>query len=613
MIIYRANLAEKLFGYALSREFIKFDTTLCDLLDNPDLELDFELAINFNKAINGNLRARETFTNTFILCSSYIDPATINFYTRKMSNYPIFKDEIKRVDYIFANIDRLPTENEGNETGYYDNFFLNDLSPSNIVFYKSLKNAIKDCLNSPCNVFSAVSPSIGKISQVTPVATSTSMLSLGMLKDSMISITNGMDMSVFNKIPKAFQDSILEVSKACSNTWGNIQGALVDEVDKPVFMLKASSGQSLRSEFNNYRYTPDLKSYFDIGTIASNILGEIASSLGGCFPRYEYSVRYNGYDPEQNLSQVNKSPTIGSVNGTPTAFNSIGQSDRVAPQTNENLNLNSISPTTSTPTIPPTTPIVTPPVDQSSESVSQPLTVITPPATPYVDQVFVSEPVIAHSIFKGGDFKYTIFAGWKDDKNKIVWTDSYAATAADVDTRKGIANIGMVLTPSIAGSRDHVLVDKFLNGNEGTSGYTRNTVNNLDLTQFKLNAFNQGMAISEATLSNSGLNMTLATFARLARRNQIFAAVSHGGKPYELVQLIDRKGTLNGGTKIIDFTPYAFYKITGALPVSGATLEFVPGGWREVTVRGVPNVGEMRIRFCVGTKEQVTAALAGKS
>jgi hypothetical protein len=121
------------------------------------------------------------------------------------------------------------------------------------------------------------------------------------------------------------------------------------------------------------------------------------------------------------------------------------------------------------------------------------------------------------------------------------------------------------------------------------------------------------MAISEATLSNSGLNMTLATFARLARRNQIFAAVSHGGKPYELVQLIDRKGTLNGGTKIIDFTPYAFFKITGALPIPGATLKFVPDGWKEVTVRGVPNVGEMRIRFCVGTKDQVTAALAGKS
>lgn len=576
MIIYRANLAEKLFGYALSREFIKFDTTLCDLLDNPDLELDFELAINFNKAINGNLKSRETFTNTFILCSGYIDPATINFYTRKMNNYPIFKDEIKRVNYIFANIDRLPTVSEGNETGEFDNFSVNESSPSNVDFYKRLRDALKDCLNAPCNVFSEVSPSIGKIAQVIPSANSTSLLSIGPLKDSMVSITNGMDMLVFNDIPKAFQDGITEVSKACSDAWGYVQNAFVDEADVPDFVAKASSGQSLRSEINNFRYTPDLKSYFDISTIASNVLGEIASTLGGCFSRYEHGVRYNGYDPEQNLSQVNKSPTIGSVNGVPTAFNSVGQSDRVAPQTNENLGLN----------------------------------VIIPPTVPYTDQVFVSEPVIAHSTFKGNDFKYTIFAGWKDDNNKTVWTDSYAATAADVDTRKGIANIGMVLTPSIPGSRDQVLVDEYLNGSGGTSGYTRATENNLNLTQFKLNAFNQGMAISEATLTNAGLKMTLATFARLSRRNQIFAAVSHNGKPYELIQLIDRKGTLNGGTKIIDFTPYAFYKITNALPVAGKTLQFVPGGWKEVTVRGVPDVGEMRIRFCVGTKEQVTAALA---
>lgn len=579
MIIYKSNLAEKLFGYAISREFIKFDSTLCELLDDPNLQLDFELAINFNKAINGNLKARETFTNTFILCSSYIDPATINFYVRKVNNYPIFKDEIKRVNYIFANIDRLPTTSEGNETGETDNFFVNDVSPSNVAFYRSLKTALKDCLYAPFNVFRNDSPSIGKITQVIPSATSASMLSIEQLKDSMISITNGMDMSVFNKIPKAFQDGILEVSKACSNTWGYIQGALVDDADKPVFIERASSGQSLRSTPNNYRYTPDLKSYFDISTISSNILGEIASNLGGGFTKYEYAVRYNGYDPNQNLSQVNKSPTIGSVNGTPTAFNSVGQSDRIAPQTNENLNLN----------------------------------VIVPSTVPYTDQVFVSEPVIARSLFRGNDFKYTIFAGWKDDNNKTVWTDSYAATAADVDTRKGIANIGMVLTPSIAGSRDHVLVDQYLNGQGGTSGYTRTTENNLNLTQFKLNAFNQGMAISEATLSNAGLKMTLATFARLSRRNQIFAAVSHQGKPYELVQLIDRKGTLNSGERIIDFTPYAFNKITGALPVAGATKVFVPGGWKEVTVKGVPDVGEMRIRFCVGTKDQVTAALAGMS
>lgn len=598
MIIYRANLAEKLFGYALSREFIKFDTTLCDLLDNPDLELDFELAINFNKAINGNLKARETFTNTFILCSGYIDPATINFYTRKMNNYPIFKDEIKRVNYIFANIDRLPTVPVGNETGDFDNFSVNESSPSNVDFYKNLKNALKDCLNAPCNVFSEVSPSIGKIAQVIPSANSTSLLSIGPLKDSMVSITNGMDMLVFNDIPKAFQDGITEVSKACSDAWGYVQNAFVDEVDVPDFVAKASSGQSLRSEINNYRYTPDLKSYFDISTIASNILGEIASTLGGCFSRYEHGVRYNGYDPEQNLSQVNKSPTIGSVNGVPTAFNSVGQSDRVAPQTNENLNLNHVASSLPSPTGQP-----------QNIGVSNP-NVITPKAVPYTDQVFVSEPVIARSSFKGNDFKYTIFAGWKDDNNKTVWTDSYAATSADVDTRKGIANIGMVLTPSIAGSRDQVLVDEYLNGSGGTSGYTRATENNLNLTQFKLNAFNQGMAISEATLTNAGLKMTLATFARLARRNQIFAAVSHNGKPYELIQLIDRKGTLNGGTKIIDFTPYAFYKITNALPVGGKTLKFVPGGWKEVTVRGVPDVGEMSIRFCVGTKEQVTAALA---
>ena len=616
MIIYRANLAEKLFGYAISREFIKFDTVLCNLLDDPNLQLDFELAINFNKAINGNLNARETFTNTFILCSGYIDPATINFYTRKMYNYPTFRDEITRVNYIFANIESLPRVPNGINTGEgiqdsndtptaglnsFYNTYINEASPANVEFYNRLRGAIKDCLNAPFNVFSNISSSTGKITQAVPAAISTSILSIKPLKDSMISVINGMDMTVLGKIPKAFQEGIFELSKACSNAWGSIQGSMIAEEDLPVFVEKASRGESLRAEPNNYIFTPDLKSYFDISTLSSNILGEVAANLGGNFSRYEYAVRYNGYDPEQNLSQASKGPIIGSVNGEPTAFNTVGQSGRIIPRNEEVLDFGA------KPDIAPEL-IIQPPTNPTQPT--------TPPniIVPSSRDLFVSQPVVMGTTFNAGGnaraVKATIFAGWIDKETKTVWIDSYAATSADVDTRKGIAHIGMVLTPSIPGSGDQYKIDQILNGNgTGVSGYTRNAEQNYDLTTFKLGAFNQGVATNENAYSANGYSMTVAGYARLSRQNKLFVAVSYENGPYELIQIIDRKGSLNRGNEIIDFTPYAFYKVTNARPVASKTLTFVPGGWKQVTVGGVPKVGNMLARYCVGDKNQILAAL----
>ena len=52
MLIYETNLAEKLFGYAISREFIKYSSPLCDLLDDPCFSLVFDFDINFIQSIN---------------------------------------------------------------------------------------------------------------------------------------------------------------------------------------------------------------------------------------------------------------------------------------------------------------------------------------------------------------------------------------------------------------------------------------------------------------------------------------------------------------------------------------------------------------------------------
>jgi hypothetical protein len=89
MVIYTNNLAEKLFGFAMSREQLR-DTALCGFLDDPRLTLDIDLAIDFNAAVRGDEGAAERFTNTLILSSAYVDYSTADFYTTRMEQYPVF-------------------------------------------------------------------------------------------------------------------------------------------------------------------------------------------------------------------------------------------------------------------------------------------------------------------------------------------------------------------------------------------------------------------------------------------------------------------------------------------------------------------------------------------
>jgi hypothetical protein len=297
MVIYSHNLHEKLFGYAISREFIKYQTPFCDLLDDPDLALDFDLAIKFNQAINSsptNLTSATNFTNTLVLCSTNLDVTSLNFYKHKMQTYPIFAPEIARINFTFANLNRLPSDNGG--------------------FIDSLKNAVRNCLDSPCNLFTETSDTVGKLSQGTLFATNGTTLPIGDLKDTFSTFAGGISNTIFNKVPGIVQRSITSLKFIGKQAWSESMTMLAGD-SLPELVAKAQSGASLRTSTAGYRYTPDLKSYLDLSEVAPDILGGIATDMGDCFRRYQQAARYNPYDPAQNLSDVSRSPIDDTSNG----------------------------------------------------------------------------------------------------------------------------------------------------------------------------------------------------------------------------------------------------------------------------------------------------------
>ena len=302
MVIYGNNLAEKLFGVALSKDHLRFATPYCELVDDPDFAVDINLAVDLNSSLEGDRVAARRLVETLVLNSAMLDWSTINFYVDKMTPHPYFQGEIARINSIF---------NDPN----YPNFRVGDNGSGTSSFKEALKDAASDCLNSPCNVFSATSDSIGRLAQTAANKNSQNTFDLGDLKDTATNIFGGVDQAIFNSIPAAFQEGIIEVTSTAKQAWTNTQAIMMGKGNIAEATKNALENGSMRSSIDKILdYTPDVKSFFDLDQISGTLLTEISDSLGGCFDKFQHAVRYNPYSDNNS---VPLGVTIGQVNGVP--------------------------------------------------------------------------------------------------------------------------------------------------------------------------------------------------------------------------------------------------------------------------------------------------------
>jgi len=303
MVIYTNNLAEKLFGFAMSRDQLK-NTGLCDILQDPNLQLDIDLAIDFNASIRGDEDAAERFTNTLILSSAFLDYSTADFYTTRMEQYPVFEYHIDRITYIFGNIDNI--------NDYYAAASARDKN-----FIDSLKNALKDCLNSPCNLFAASSESIAAATDYVAASNSTTIPPFAELKDLVRTTYGGLKNTLIKQLPDAVSSMVGKVAILGQDAFNQSIDVMFekDKEKKDKLIANALAGKALDYDTTGYTYVPDIESFTSIEGFAASVLSQAASDLGGCFRKYQHLARYSPYDPEQNLGRASTSPIQDSADG----------------------------------------------------------------------------------------------------------------------------------------------------------------------------------------------------------------------------------------------------------------------------------------------------------
>ena len=580
MLIYGQNLHEKLLGIALSKDYIKYATAYCDLVDDPELALDIDIAVNFNNAMNGDVNAARALTDAFMLSGGFLDPSTRNFYRDKMANNPqIFSAEIDRMNNAF---------NGGFGGGGIGN--------------------TEDCFNSPCNLFAQTSDSIGRMAQSASTKNGSNSFGVDGLKDTFINLIDGLDQTIFNKMPYIFQNAVVDITQTANKAKENAQAIFAGKKNLNELVNLAQKTGTLRGGDKVYRYTPDIKSYRDYNDMGSAILSKIKDSLGGCFSTYEQAYRYNPYEHNQstpigvqveqyNGQSYDRAPN-GVYSGSPVRTGQLS---------------NNYKPTK-------------PEIDDGS--------------------VVISESIILGPKANGND-GYSSFGAGISTEEKLFLLDDYGVTADDQYTLDGISAFGASLPICPSRFLSNPTYDRL---NQALAGYPLNdgigivnkysqgwitsaNFDDLEILHYDDKIFNDGIAPSaklwrlllgdKQTKNNFRFTNS---FYRATRANQTFVAIRRPGEgEWKLIKVVDinSQKILN-----VDFTPGAYAAVFGEGKMSSLRTRPVksykttaPGtmgqvlaeyGWK-VLFHGHSNDGDIEVRACIGNAEDIKRELNASS
>lgn len=588
MVIYGNNLHEKLQGLAISREYLKYNTPFCDIVDDPEWQTDINLALDYNSALNGNLDASDSVVQSLTLNSNVLDSSTIEWYLHKITYNPIFRSAIDKMRNRWAT----PAD--------FDDDFQFDFN-----------EALKDCLNSPCNLFTETSDSIGRMAQAASTKTSGNTFGVGALSSSFTNMIDGLDQTIFNKIPAIFQDGFTEVAQVANKAFTNTQAVLAGKKNLSTLNDRVNNGLSFRSPSEVFRYTPDVKSYYDYSAASSNVLSKIKEDIAGCFNRFEFKYRYNPY--ENNMSRPMGERTLH-VDGRDYDVNATGDPDRLPNNTSRLGKQTSIGPNIIVPSGPNT-------IGKS-----------------YMDgDVRISPIYRIESKSKSNINNYSIFAALVDEDTKTLWYESYDKTANDVLTLQGQSNIGANyrIGVSVQGN-DSDFIKRALNKEAVTASelqrYGSSTQAGTYAAQFthnitdagmetlyntsNTNVMNDGVAVSRglfrAFMNNPELWHGSASYVKPQRANEYFIAARPAGETvWKYYKVCDSNGQKNLN---VDFTmgaykhflnSYNLGDLTAASTGAARRRDIAGTDWTRVLKVFQENIGTMEVRVCQGNIDAV--------
>lgn len=599
MVIYGNNLAEKLFGVSLSKEHLRFATPYCEIVDDPDFAVDVDLAVDFHAALEGDMSAVRRSVEVLVLNSGLLDWSTINFYVDKMKVHPYYKDEIRRINEYFGDSN-------------YPNF------KDESSFGNALREAARDCINSPCNVFSATSDSIGRLAQPAATKTSENAFDLGGLKGTTTNLMDGLDQAVFNDIPAAFQQGILEVTTVAKEAWSSTQAILMGKSNIANAVSLAQSSGSMRSSVSKmYNYTPDLKSFFDFDQLSTAVLTEISNSLGGCFDKFQYAYRYNPYTDNMStplgidIRQVNGIPYHTDPGGTYTVKGMTPEAADISISTRAAGSVDA----------------------GSSGSFIQ---IGKGDALTKEDTYWISKPLVGTNAPTGGSWPY-LFGGLIDQEKKQV------LVGVTGDRQIDSGDTGIEGTDKICPGDPLLWIEASEANNEEEAlgqavklkdrGFIVDKISNgwsHDISEEGLarpaapgsTSFNDGAIINKAMIdrlnvSEEGLVPLNMDIVKAIQDGKAFITIRQSNNCIKIIKIIGYKDNVLFPDAAIGLTPAAYVFVFGQYPIGALdssktdSVAVKAAGWSVYNTKSV-HEGNTAVRVAIGDYDEIKSAIDNK-
>lgn len=255
---------------------------------------------------------RQRFMRNVIANGPDLDAATLTYYSNYVHrNRDIYSDNITQTNNTFGRLNN-------NYTGSnYDSSLLD-----------FLKNAIGNCLDSPCNYFSPSNLAIGRLAD--PIAVLTP--SVGPIVDSFSIIpagVAGVGKETFYKIPLTLQHNVTRTTMAAGNAFRSVANIFntATEVEEQVAALNQERSYRSFNVAKGTIFTTNTKNYFDVSKSKSRVTQTIARNLGDCYRIYDHNLRYNPFDPQHAMQPavpryIRENGLMRSVNGAVDSGNS---------------------------------------------------------------------------------------------------------------------------------------------------------------------------------------------------------------------------------------------------------------------------------------------------
>jgi len=309
-MLYRNTFPEFLESISLGpdKSFLEKNTSYCEFVSSFPQEVDLMYSWKNVKKSSNPINALRNFSKQLIVNGPDLDVQTLNFFVKKVKNFPADYSEtvINEVGLAFENAKKR-TSDKNVDTTNPSNYITNNTEVHKDNSFLDLLSKLLQSCNKPCNYFKKASSTFGTLSDFGR-ALSDSASILGASIDDIMHAPTNISTDMVNKIKPGFRTEFYKLKLMTQSVYRDGVKPFFSDSDRARIKAEAAKGitpdNKAETIINDKRMplVGDTLTYFNAAGSHSKAQQLVKSKLGDCYRTHDDQMRYNPYDPLMNTA-----------------------------------------------------------------------------------------------------------------------------------------------------------------------------------------------------------------------------------------------------------------------------------------------------------------------